>query len=215
MKKIILFFILFLAQFVFVSPCFAIKIGLVDGADKVYIGTSSSGQIVNARSNKLLYNINKMKAYELRAFNHSIAIKINNDYYDLETNYAVIKPCGDGFISVKGKWYRGFFIVYNRDGKLVIINKVEIEDYIKGVVPSEMPSGWCHEAHKAQAVAARSYALANLGKRASHGYDLKDTPEDQAYGGASAERTCTNNAVKETEDIVLIYNLKIDRKSVV
>ena len=72
-----------------------------------------------------------------------------------------------------------------------------------------MPSGWEHDAHKAQAIAARSYALANLGKRAKDGYDLKDTPEDQAYGGATAETIQTNDAVKETEGIVLIYDGKI------
>ena len=72
-----------------------------------------------------------------------------------------------------------------------------------------MPSSWNIEAHKAQAIAARSYALANLGKRASRGYDLKDTPEDQAYGGASAEKARTNKAVEDTKEIVLIYDLKI------
>lgn len=209
MKKFWVLIIIFFVQFAFVNPCFAIKIGLVDGAGRVNIGASTSAQIVNAKTNKLLYTLNKMKAYELRPYGSSIALRINNDYYDLGTNYAVIKPSDGGFISVKSKWYRGLFIVYNRNGMLVVINKVEIEDYIKGVVPSEMPSGWNIEAHKAQAVAARSYALANLGKRASHGYDLKDTPEDQAYGGASAETSKTNKAVKDTEDIVLIYNLKI------
>lgn len=200
---------MFLTQFVFVLPCFAIKIGLIKGAHRVYIGTSNQGQIINPNTNKYLYTMAAMKAYELRAYKNSIAIKISGDYFDLKTNYAVIKPISGGFISAKGKWYRGFFIVYNQGGALTIINKIDIEDYIRGVVPSEMPSGWCYEAHKAQAIAARSYALANLGKRASSGYDLKDTPEDQAYGGASAESLRTNQAVDETKGIVLIYNLKI------
>ena len=92
---------------------------------------------------------------------------------------------------------------------LTVINDVPLEKYLKGVVPSEMPSSWEHDAHKAQAIAARSYAIANLGKRAKHGYDLKDTPEDQAYGGASAETNQTNEAVEETEGIVLVYEGKI------
>lgn len=150
-----------------------------------------------------------MQAYELRAYKNSIAIKISNDYFDLKTDYIVIKPDPGGFISTKRKWYRGFFMVYNRGGALTVVNNVNIEDYIQGVVPSEMPSSWAYEAHKAQAIAARSYALSNLGKRASLGYDLKDTPEDQAYGGATAERSNTNQAVSDTKSIVLIYNLKI------
>ena len=89
------------------------------------------------------------------------------------------------------------------------MNDLPLELYLRGVVPSEMPPSWEHEAHKAQAIAARSYALANMGKRHQYGYDLKDTPEDQAYGGASAETPHTNNAVTETEGIVIIYDGKI------
>ena len=100
-------------------------------------------------------------------------------------------------------------MIQNKNGQLTVINNVPLDDYIKGVVPSEMPSSWDVEAHKAQAIAARSYALANLGKRARYGYDLKDTPEDQAYGGASAETAKTNSAVDDTKGIVLTYNMQV------
>ena len=100
-------------------------------------------------------------------------------------------------------------MLYNDGDGLTVINDIPIEDYLRGVVPSEMPSGWEHDAHKAQAIAARSYALANLGKRAKYGYDLNDTPEDQAYGGASAEAVGTNDAVAETAGIVLVHDGKI------
>lgn len=208
MKKFLILLITFLVQFIFVMPCFAIKIGLLTNVEKAYIGTSTRGQVLNARTNRLLFTVTGMKGYEVRPYKRSIAIKVKGDYYDLDTDYAVIKP-DSGFISVKGKWYRGYLILYNRNGALTVINHVDIEDYIKGVVPSEMPSKWSPEAHKAQAVAARSYALANLGKRANYGYDLKDTPEDQAYGGASAETSNTNQAVEDTKGIVLIYDDKI------
>ena len=78
-----------------------------------------------------------------------------------------------------------------------------------GVVPSEMPSKWNIEAHKAQAIAARSYAIANLNKRGSRGYDLKDTPQDQAYGGATSETSQTTYAVLSTKGEVLTYNDEI------
>lgn len=209
MKKILVLLIFFLIQFIFTMPCFAIKIGLQNSVGRTFIGTSSQGQIINAHTNKLLYTMPAMKGFEFRPYRNSIAIKISNDYFDLNADYVVVKPVSGAFISAKGRWYRGEFIVYNRGGNLTVINHVDIEDYIRGVVPSEMPSSWCYEAHKAQAIAARSYALANLGKRANSGYDLKDTPEDQAYGGASAESERTNGAVSETKGIVLIYDLKI------
>lgn len=209
MKKFLILTVIFFIQIASAIPCFAIKIGLVNSVNQASFGTSTQGQIINARTNRLLYTTTKMKPYEIRAYKNSIAIKILGEYFDLKTDYAVIKPDSGGFISTKNKWYRGYFIVYNHGGALTIINHVDIEDYIRGVVPSEMPSSWNYEAHKAQAIAARSYALANLGKRANSGYDLKDTPEDQAYGGATAEAARTNKAVEETKGIVLIYDLKI------
>lgn len=209
MKKFWVILSIFLLQLICINPCFAIKIGLITGANKTYFGTSTDGQVINARTNKLLYTVSAMKPYELRAYKNEIAIKISGNYYSLGTDYAVVRPGTGGFISTKGKWYRGFFIIYNKGGALTVVNKVDIEDYLRGVVPSEMPSSWNCEAHKAQAIAARSYALANLGKRAGAGYDLKDTPEDQVYGGATAESERTNQAVEETKGIVLIYDLKI------
>lgn len=209
MKKVLILICLLFLQIVFISPCYAIKVGLQCGVDRTYIGTSTAAEVINAHTNKLLYTMVGMKGYELRAYRQSIAMKILDKYFNLDSDYIVIKPSANGFISVKNKWYRGYFIVYNKNGQLMVINSIDIENYLKGVVPSEMPSKWCYEAHKAQAIAARSYALANLGKRASMGFDLKDTPEDQAYGGASAECAQTNKAVSETKGIVLIYDLKI------
>ena len=209
MKKFLILIIIMFAQSVFVNPCFAIKIGLQNGVERTYIGATTQAQVLNAKTNKLLYTMGGMKGYEFRAYKDSISIKVQDKYFNLDSDYVVIKPSSGGYISAKNKWYRGFFVLYNKGGCLVVINNVNIEDYIKGVVPSEMPSKWSYEAHKAQAIAARSYALANLGKRASRGFDLKDTPEDQAYGGASAEAAQTNQAVDETRGIVLIYDLKI------
>lgn len=153
--------------------------------------------------------MDKMKGYEFKPYRGVIAIKVDGQYKKINSNKIVIKPEPNGFVSVKRKWYRGHFQLNNDGLGLTVINDVPLEKYLQGVVPSEMPSSWEHDAHKAQAIAARSYALANLGKRGKHGYDLKDTPEDQAYGGASAETPQTNDAVSETEGIVLVHNGKI------
>lgn len=205
MKK---FFLCLLVFIQVLLPAQAIKIGLLDGVESAVIGTSVKGSVINSLTNKTIFNTTGMKAYEIKPYKNSIGIKIGKDYYDLGSSFVVLNP-NSGFVCTKNRWYRGELLIYNRNGKLVIVNKLDIEDYIRGVVPSEMPSSWNIEAHKAQAIAARSYALANLGKRASRGYDLKDTPEDQAYGGASAEKARTNKAVEDTKEIVLIYDLKI------
>jgi stage II sporulation protein D len=209
MKKILSLIIIFFIQCIFSIPCFAVKIGLQNSVGRTFVGVSTQGEIINGRTNKILFNMPVMQGYNIKAYKNSIGIKVQGHFFNLKTDYIIIKPLQKGYVSTKGRWYRGSLIVYNKNGALTVINNVGIEDYIKGVVPSEMPSGWNFEAHKAQAIAARSYALANLGKRTNSGYDLKDTPEDQAYGGASAEAPRTNRAVQDTKGIVLTYNLKI------
>ena len=187
----------------------AMKIGLVDGVAQVSVGTSKDAQLISPLHNKAFYKLTAMKAYPFKASGNTISIELQNQWFNLNINRVVIKPNDNGFISTKRRWYRGEFIIENRGGKLVVINNLPLEDYLLGVVPSEMPSKWSYEALKAQAIAARSYAIANKGKRASRGYDLKDTPEDQAYGGASAETATTNSAVIETKGVVITYNQKV------
>ena len=208
-KKIIVLLSIFVLNILFSSPCLAIKIGLQTETSSSAIGTSVKGTIIDANTNRTICDLDAMKGYEIKPYHNLMAILYNGTYYKIDSDNIVVKTLTPGFVSAKGKWYRGIIMIQNKNGKLTVINNVSLEDYIKGVVPSEMPSGWAFEAHKAQAIAARSYALANLGKRARFGYDLKDTPEDQAYGGASKETPDTNSAVEDTKGIVLTYNMKV------
>lgn len=206
LKKILFLLIVLL---MLVQPCFAIKIGLQTQVGRTFIGASTKAEIIDCKTNKLIFVMDKMKGYEFKPYRGVIAIKVDGQYKKINSNKIVIKPEPNGYVSVKKKWYRGHFQINNDGLGLTVINDIPLEKYLQGVVPSEMPPSWEHDAHKAQAIAARSYAMANKGKRAKYGYDLKDTPEDQAYGGASAETPQTNDAVKETEGIVLVHGGKI------
>lgn len=209
MKKIIILFSILICNIIVINPCYAIKIGLQTDVDSAAVGTSIDGKIIDANTNHTICDLEAMKGYVIKPYHNLMAILYNGTYYKINSDNIVVRTFDKGFVSAKGTWYRGVIMIQNKNGKLTVINNVPLEDYIKGVVPSEMPSGWATEAHKAQAIAARSYALANLGKRAKFGYDLKDTPEDQAYGGASKETADTNYAVDQTKGIVLTYNMKV------
>lgn len=209
MKKIFLLLSILIINFTISNPSYAIKIGLLTGVDEVGIGTDVNGRMISFRTNKTVCTTDSMKGYILVAYNGEIAVKSAGQYYPLGTDYLVLRPDSSGYVSAKGRWYRGKLQVKNIDGKLTVINDLPLEDYLKGVVPSEMPASWEYEALKAQTIAARSYALANLGKQAKYGYDLKDNTEDQAYGGASVETDKTNRAVEETDGLVLTYDMKI------
>ena len=203
---------LLLTVFIFFAvslPSHAIKIGLIDNVPFSYIGTSTEGVIIDTKTNKNIYRVLAMKPYKFKAKNNAIYVEYGGHEYNLGASVVQLRPSNNGFCAAKKRWYRGEFIVRASGGKLTVINNITLEDYLKGVVPSEMPSKWNIEAHKAQAIAARSYAIANLNKRASRGYDLKDTPEDQAYGGATSETKQTNSACEATRGIVITYDKKV------
>lgn len=111
-------------------------------------------------------------------------------------------------VKLNGKAYRGRIEVFvNSRGTLTVVNVVPLEDYLLGVVPRELglPS---LEAQKAQAVAARTYAIANRDGFASQGFDLLPTVWSQVYGGVSAESSMPTQAVLQTRGIVATYNGK-------
>lgn len=115
----------------------------------------------------------------------------------------------DAIFTFAGRPYRGSLWLRVKDGKFSAINIVKLEDYLLSVLPSEMPSAWPMEALKAQSIAARSYALANLNKHGKDGYDLGSGTEDQVYRGVLQEKERTNTAVIETTGLVMTHNEKI------
>jgi stage II sporulation protein D len=106
------------------------------------------------------------------------------------------------------KPYRGRIEVFaNLKGALTVVNVVGLEDYLRGVVPNELsPGGFpAVEALKAQAVAARTYAVANLKRFEADGFDLLPTTRSQVYGGRATEHAMTDRAVFETRGRVVTH----------
>lgn len=209
MKKVLILLTILIMNLIIANPSYAIKIGLLTQVEEAGIGTNVAGRMIDTHTNKTICEVKAMKGYMLVPYKKEIAIKDGSHFYTLETDSIVLRPDSEGFVSTKGKWYRGILMIKNIEGKLTIINDIDLESYLKGVVPVEMSPSWEYEALKAQAIAARSFALANLGKQSRNGYDLKDNTEDQAYGGASSETKITTKAVEETDGLVLTYDMKI------
>lgn len=115
----------------------------------------------------------------------------------------------DTDVTINGLRYRGVAeVIRNSAGTLAGVNELPIEQYLYGVVPRELgPEIWGQpEAQKAQAVAARAYAVRGIGKRASDGYDMLGTVADQVYGGAAAEHPVSTAAVDATRGIVPVWS---------
>ncbi|ABW65845.1 SpoIID/LytB domain [Desulfosudis oleivorans Hxd3] len=109
-------------------------------------------------------------------------------------------------IAVNGTRYRGAVVVSADGGTVSAINHVDIEPYLYGVVPREMPASWPEQALMAQAVASRTYALYVKQKSADRSFDVRATTASQVYGGYDAEMPAANRAVDATQGQVLTYN---------
>ena len=194
-----------------IQPAYAIKVGLVLDDDKVYFGTATEGQIVDTTTSKQIMPLCKLTTYEIKAKRNHLEIRTeDSEKTKIEKDRITIRTLdSNSYICIKQKWYKGTIHIINNNGNMTVINDVGIEDYVRGVTPAEMPSSWNMEALKAQAIAVRSYAIANLGKHASQGFDLLDSTMDQVYNGVLAETSATNQAVEETKGLVLTYNNKI------
>jgi stage II sporulation protein D len=111
-------------------------------------------------------------------------------------------------LSVDGATYRGLLeVLAAPDGTVTVVNAVNLEDYLRGVVPNELsPQSFPQiEALKAQAVAARTYALRNRGQFQAKGYDICATPACQVYRGRGTENPLSDRAVEDTRGVVATY----------
>lgn len=157
--------------------------------------------------------------------NQEISISYNNGQFSIYTPGNIFPEKIDGPIQITSNFgllgvsglkragkqalYHGAFeLTPNKNGTFNLVNMIEVEDYLKGVVPNEMPVSFGLEALKAQSVAARNYVLSPRTK-ASTNYDVVDSVASQVYFGANTEKPLSNQAVEETEGIVAIYNWEL------
>ncbi len=108
---------------------------------------------------------------------------------------------------VDGKEFRGKIEISSNGKQLEVVDVVGLEAYLKGVVPSEMPAKWPAAALQAQAVAARSYALANLAHQRD--FDLYSDTRSQVYGGVAAESPAADDAIAATKGEVVLWHSKV------
>lgn len=120
-----------------------------------------------------------------------------------------LEPSGDGVVWIGDRWYRGRVLLVPQGKGITAVNYVDLEDYLYSVVGAEAIPSWPKDALKAQAVAARTYALYKRNSGRNQLFDLDTTTATQVYKGLSSEYTTTHQAVKETMGEVMTYNNQV------
>lgn len=184
-------------------------------SQQIDIGMSYTGMFEETKPVRVLLLKTKGKA-AITSKSKTVIRELNTSKIVFSTDKASLKiapdmvtspllvSSADNILSLNGSAYRGDFEIHRLKDGLYIINAVSMSDYLKGVVPCEMPASWPEEALKAQAVAARTFCVYHLRRAAEKSlYGLDATTGSQVYRGISAEARASSKAVDATEGIII------------
>ncbi len=179
-----------------------LRVAIERGVNQVKVGSNTTA-IVKDSGGRTLGNLPGMSAFYAQAVPGGVALD------KWQSGLFWIEPTGkEGLVYIGDRWYRGRTLVVPTDKGLDVVNWVDLEEYLYSVIGGEMSSNWPQEALKAQAIAARTYALYKREQqRKNPVYDLGDTPDRwQIYKGVSSESPAVYSAVDATAGQVLTYN---------
>ncbi len=194
-----------------------VRVGITDNnfqnvlKQQVIVFGTSDCDICDKNSKKILYHVDSNTEITVTNFLSGMQVTFNNQSANLR-DFVII--CPSGLLGVKDLKRKGKQALYHGAFELMqepfrrgfyLVNLVEIQDYLKGVVPNEMPVRFGLEALKAQTVAARNYVLTPR-TRSYNEFDVVDSVASQVYFGANTEEDLATRAVMETDGIVALYN---------
>ncbi len=178
-----------------------IRVAILIDASSVKISATGRFKIFAPGKLEAISTGDENSIYMIRSGLFGLKIEGPEEYGDI----LEIKPLKDSFIKVNNQAYRGEIEIRKRNDTLLVINEVDLEEYLQGVMKHEISPAWPIEAVKAQAVAARSFALNKKLKNIGKPYDLYATITSQVYGGLSGEDPRSNKAINETKREILTY----------
>lgn len=188
---------------VFPGQATELRVAINKNVEQLKIGSSTTA-IVKDATGKQIGTLSPMSSLAAKTKGNKISI---NDRLSATELY--IEPQGNGYVWIGDRWYRGKTRLLRQDNTITAVNHVELEDYLYSVVGAEAISSWPLEALKAQAVAARSYALYKRSREANGIYDLDTTVGTQVYKGLDSEYTTTHEAVNSTLGQIMTYNNQV------
>lgn len=187
-----------------------IRVGIAVASDSALtLGSMDGVQMRDAQSGELLLELEGPAEVRVERAGDGVRLVAGEGRTEAGGFAVRTQPLGEAPVTLGGAPYRGVIDVFAVEAAgLNAVNELPLEDYLLGVVPIEIGPRGPEElaAVAAQAVAARTYAVAHLRAREEMGFDVFGTVEDQAYGGMAAERDESTRAVRETAGRILTYD---------
>ncbi len=189
---------------ILVAPATALelRIAVRGKVNQIKVGSSTEAVVKDSQGQKV-GTLEGMSAFYANAVGSNVQIE------NSQGGQLWIEPKDGGYVWIGDRWYRGRTLILPQGGNLLAINYVDLEKYLYSVVGAEAVPSWPEEVLKAQAVAARTYALHKRAEVQNNLYDLDNTTTTQVYRGLDTEYRSTHNAVNATDGQVITYNGKV------
>lgn len=176
-----------------------LRVAIANGADSLKVGASTTATIATEQG-QVLGKIQPLQALHAQPNGQNVRLGSWQ-----APSVIWVQPTREGYVSIGDRWYRGAVRLILQDNRLLAVNYVDLEKYLYSVVGAEVSPSWPLEVIKAQAVAARSYALVHYFRPASAFYDLGASTRWQVYRGVADEWNTTQQAVNATRGFVIGY----------
>ena len=202
--KIIFTLLLFFCTTLKVYASEEVRVAIMQDVASLNIKISGSYEVTDAKG-KLLSRGRNLKATIIVYKGSIILAGIVGNLSEV-----LINPLGEGPAVINGRNFRGAIqLIKTGDAKLTVINRIGLEDYVKGILYHEASHYWPMESLKAQAIVSRTYAVYQMQANRSKDFDVTSDIYSQVYGGKTSERERTNRAVNETRGQILTYQGKV------
>ena len=186
-----------------------VRIALSTSDESAKVGGTGSWRIYSRNSSNLVTSGSPGDAMKIEPRSgQMVVVKPDGSVTSRRSGPLLVRSTTPGsFVTYEGKRYRGELIVTQGDGGLLVVNRLGVESYLRGVVPLEIGDRKPGEeaAVEAQAVAARSYTYIHMAEAGNRGFDMYGSIQDQAYGGVDAEKPMSDAAVASTRDMVIKF----------
>jgi len=185
-----------------------VRIALTTSGENVRIGGTGSWRIYNRNSTNMVARGGAGEAMRVQMKRGELVVVRDGSATSRYSGPFLVRSTAPGsFVMYEGKRYRGELIIKPTDNGLLVVNRLGVESYLRGVVPLEIGDRKPGEeaAVQAQAVAARSYTYIHMADAGDRGFDMYGSVQDQVYGGVDAEQSISDAAVNSTNGMVLRY----------
>lgn len=197
----VLFFLLIFGAWMPSAIAKELRIAIQKGVGQITVGSSTPATVKDG-SGRSLGELTEMAPSDARATGKTVTLG------QFSGNQLLIEPAANGYVWIGDRWFRGRTRLILVGSKLVALNLIDLENYLYSVVGAEAIPTWPLEALKAQAVAARTYAIYKTNTASNRYYDLDTSTQTQVYKGLNTEFLSTQDAVNSTAGQILTYGGK-------